>query len=79
MDSVEAAEESIDELLQWWNGYVQVQYMKSEVLISSLLFSKVFLVTTSEADVAVSRCVMQQAWKRLQEACARRALNGMAE
>ena len=75
----EAAEDSIDELLQWWNGYVQVQYMKSEVLISLLLFSKVFPATTGEADVVVSRRVMQQARKRLQEACARRALNGMAE
>jgi hypothetical protein len=74
----EAAEETIDKLLKWWNGYVQVQYMKSEVLISPLLFSKVFPATTGEVDVVVSRRVMQQDRKRLQEACARRALDGMA-
>ena len=55
----------IDELLQWWNGYVYIQYTESEVLIFSLLFSKVFPATDSAASVENSRRAMLDCQKRL--------------
>lgn len=70
----EPARKSATELLQWWNRYVYVQHESHIVLITSLLFRKIFPVITNRTTVAESENVMLECQRRLREARARRAL-----
>ena len=65
-----------DELLQWWNRYVYVQYPVSGVLIPSPLFSNVFPATDSAASDENSCHAMLNCQKRLREGRSRCAQAG---
>jgi len=62
-------------IMRTWYAYVQHE---SDLLITSLLFRKIFPATTNKTTVAESYNVMQECWKRLREARVRRAIHNLS-